>query len=125
MEKASDELVGMGKKAVRPLVYTLECAIHRDASDDELHELSMDVEDILVKIGEDALPDLEDFVTNGSCNMYVNEFAQDAIFKVMELEDEDKRKVCHHIIKVLIEEGKKKVWQCTFCDAEFEQGDDD
>jgi len=119
-EKAAKKLDSMGRKAVRPLVYTLECGIQGDMHDDDFDALSEEVEDILIKIGKDTLPDLEDFVTNGSCNMYVNEFAQEAIFKVMGLEGKDKGKVCKHIMMVLHEEGKKRVWQCVFCDAEFE-----
>ena len=118
--KAADKLAGMGKKAVRPLACTLERAIWKGMSDDDLEALTGDVEDILVKIGEDVLPDLEYFATAAICKMYINEFAQEAIFKVMGLEGNDKRKVCKHLIKALIEQGKKKTWRCMFCDAEFE-----
>jgi hypothetical protein len=119
-QKAADQLVELGKKVVRPLVYTLECGIQSDMSDEELDVLAEEVENILIRIGENALPDLEDFATNGSCNIYVNGFAQEAIFKVMGLAENDKRRFCKHMGKVLIERGKKKVWQCVFCGDEFE-----
>ena len=65
-----------------------------------------------MKIGKDALPDLEDFTTNEDCLIPINEFAQEAIFAVMGLEGDDRKKVCHHWGKYLYEEGEKKVWKC-------------
>ena len=46
-QKAVDQLVELGKKVVRPLVYTLECGIQSDMSDEELDVLAEEVENIL------------------------------------------------------------------------------
>lgn len=119
-QKAADHLVELGKKVVRPLVYALECGLQSDMSDEELDDLAEEVEKILMRIGEDVLPDLDDFSTNRSCNIYVNGFAQEAIFKVMGLAENDKRRYCKHMGNVLIEKGEKKVWQCLSCGNEFE-----
>lgn len=119
-QKAADKLIRMGKKSVRPVICTIEYGIRSGMSDEDLDSLDNLVEDVVVRIGEEALPDLEDFATNGYCNIYVNEFAQEAIFKIMKLEGEDKRKVCNHGQKILIEKGRKKLWRCVFCDGEFE-----
>ncbi len=51
-------------------------------SDDDIDERTEDVSDIILQIGKDALPDLNYLATNGSCNMYVNDWAQELIFKV-------------------------------------------
>ena len=124
-QKAADELVAIGKKAVRPLVFTLHCEYVSDGSDEEFFSMCDEVEAILVRIGRDALPDLEDFATNEECVIPINEFAQDAIFAVMGLEGEDRKKVCHHRIEYLYEEGGEKVLKCVCCGAEFEYEEDE
>ena len=119
-KKAAETLVNMGKKAVRPLVYVLEMVAPAGADDEEVKAFDKEAEDIIMKIGEDALPDLEDIAADGSHIFYINGFAQDLIFKVMGLEGEDRQKICKHMGKALIEKGGKKVVKCLFCDAEFE-----
>lgn len=119
-QKAAEDLVKIGKKAVRPLMYVLHCEYVSDDSDEDYTKMCEEVEAILVKIGKDALPDLEDFATNEECLIPINEFAQEAIFAVMGLEGDDRKKVCHHWARYLCEEGEKKVWKCVFCDTEFE-----
>lgn len=123
-EKAAQTLVKIGKKAVRPLVYVLECGVSSDMSDEELNDFADEIENILVKIGENALPDLEDFAANEECTLYVNQCAQEAIFKVMGVEGEDAQKVCKHMIVFFHEEGEKKVGHCMMCGAEFENEKD-
>jgi hypothetical protein len=123
VEKAKTDLINLGKKAVRATVYTIECTICSDSFDelgDEIEEFAMEIEEILMGIGKDALPDLEDFATNGGCNIYVNEFAQEMIFKIMGLSGKARQKVCHHDEKILLTEGEKKLWECVLCDAKFE-----
>ncbi len=119
-KKAAETLANMGKKAVRPLIYVLEMVAPAGADDEEVKTFDKEAEDIIMKIGEDALPDLEDIAADGSHIFYINGFAQDLIFKVMGLEGEDRQKVCKHMGKALIEKGGKKVVKCLFCDAEFE-----
>jgi hypothetical protein len=124
-QKATDSLVNLGKKAVRPLVFTLHCEYVSEESDEDYDSFCEEVKAVLVDIGKDALPDLEDFATNEECLIPINEFAQDAIFAVMGLEGEDREKVCHHWMRYLHEEGGKKVWRCWCCDAEFEHEEEE
>ena len=120
-ENVADKLVQLGSKAVRPLVCTIEFAIQdNDMADDDLNEYANLVSEVVLKIGRDALPELEDFATNGKCNIFVNGWAQDTIFKVMGLEGLERQKVCHHFEMMLSPRKKRKMWVCVACDAEFE-----
>jgi hypothetical protein len=106
-EIAEKELLKLGVKSVRPLVCTIELALwDRDMSDWEIDEQADNVSDLIHKIGKGALPDLEDFASNGSCNIYVNEWAQEMIFKVLGLEGKERQKICPHNIKWLITRKK-------------------
>jgi len=85
-EIAEKELLKLGVKSVRPLVYTIELALRdHDMSDWEVNAHADDVSELILKIGKNALPVLEDFASNGSCNIFVNEWAQEMIFMVLEL----------------------------------------
>lgn len=67
-EIAEKELLKLGVKSVRPLVCTIELALwDRDMSDWEIDDRTDDVSGIILKVGKDALPDLEDFASNGTC----------------------------------------------------------
>ncbi len=121
-KNAENELVRRGTKAIRPLVYAIELAIQdHDISDDDLNEHADRVSEVILKIGKDALPYLDDFATGGECNLYVNEWAQETIFRVMGLEGEERQKVCHHTQRILLPRGKRKVWVCIACEAELEE----
>ncbi|KYK36412.1 MAG: hypothetical protein HXS48_02960 [Theionarchaea archaeon] len=122
-QEAAEALVKMGRKAVRPLMFLLHSEYVSDGSDEEYTALCEEVEAVLVKIGEDALPDLNDLATNTSALIPVNEFAQCAIFAVMGLEGEERQKVCHHWMRYLCQKGGKELWKCWCCEAEFEYED--
>ena len=125
-EIAEKELLKLGVKSVRPLVCTIELALRdRDTSDWEVDAHADDVSELILKIGKDALPDLEDFASNGSCNIFVNEWAQEMIFKVLGLEGEERQKICPHNMKWLLTRKDKKVWICTACKAEFPETKND
>ena len=82
-QMAEKDLLTLGAKSVRPIAYTIELALwDKSMSDDDIDERAEDVSDIILQIGKDALPDLNYLATNGSCNMYVNDWAQELIFKV-------------------------------------------
>ncbi len=125
-ESAVNELVRLGTKAVRPLVATIEYAIwDHDMSDDEINAHAERVSEVILKIGKDALPYLEDFATSEECNLYVNEWAQDMIFRVMGLEGVERQKVCHHAQRILLTRKKRKIRVCISCEAEFEETEND
>ena len=118
---AEKELIQYGAKAVRPIMCTIEYAIGDDTlSDSDLDNRADIVSEVIAKIGTDSLPDLEDFVLDGNCNMFVNDCAQDMIFQVMGLEGAERQKVCHHNERILLEQDNKEVWVCCSCDAEFD-----
>ncbi len=119
-DDAEKELVKLGKKAVRPLAYAIELSLqYRHLSDSEINERADIVSEAIAKIGKKALPDLEDFATNGSCNIFVNEWAQLAIFRVMNLNEEEKQKACHHFGFLLV--PKEKLRLCPLCGLIFKE----
>lgn len=122
-QMAEKELLTLGAKSVRPLAYTIELALwDHDMSDDDVNERAEDVSKIILQIGKDALPDLEYLSTNGSCNLAVNEWAQETIFKVMGLEGDEKQKVCHHFGWLLIPEEDSNLRICPLCHSKFTAG---
>lgn len=119
---AEKELLKLGTKSIRPLAYTIEVALgDHDMSDWEIDQHADNVTEIILKIGKDALPDLDDFATNGSYNIFVNDWAQETIFKVMGLEKAEKQKVCHHLGLFAGIGNKKDKLLCGSCGAEFDK----
>jgi hypothetical protein len=113
---AERDILTLGAKSVRPIAYTIELSLwDKSMSDDDINERAEDVSDIILQIGKDVLPDLNYLATNGSCNMYVNEWAQDLIFKVMDVDGEEKQKACHHFGFLLYSKEDKNILICLFC----------
>ena len=128
---AEKQILALGAKSVRPLAYTIELALwDHSMDDDDIDEHAEDVSDIILKIGKDALPDLNDLATNGSCNIYVNDWAQELIFDVMGVEGEEKQKVCHHFGFLFYSKEDKNILICPSCgskipaDKEHDGGDE-
>ena len=120
---AEKDLLTLGEKSVRPIAYTIELALwDKSMSDDDINERGEDVSDIILKIGTDALPDLNYLAINGSCNMYVNDWAQELIFKVMGLDGDEKQKICHHFGWLLIPEEDSNLRICPLCHSRFTAG---
>lgn len=117
--EASDELTRLSVKAVRPLAYVVDCWVSSShASEDEVDRCAEKAGEVIMRIGEAALPVLEDLAVNGNCNLYVNSWAQEMIFRVMGLQGVERQKVCHHFKRMLLL-GRKKIWVCTSCDSGF------
>lgn len=115
-QMAEKELLKLGAKSVRPLAYTIELALwDHSMSDDDINERAEDVSDIILQIGKDALPDRHYLATNGSCNLYVNDWAQDMIFKVTGAEGEEKQKICHHFTFLDYSKEDKNILICPSC----------
>jgi len=120
---AEKDLLTLGEKSVRPIAYTIELALwDKSMSDDDINERGEDVSDIILKIGTDALPDLNYLAINGSCNMYVNDWAQELIFKVMGLDGDEKQKISHHFGWLLIPEEDSNLRICPLCHSRFTAG---
>ena len=119
-QMAEKDLLILGTKSVRPIAYTIELALwNKSMSDDDINERAEDVSDIILQIGKDALPDLNYLATNGSCNMYVNDWAQELIFKVMGVDGKEKQKVCHHFGFLLYSDEDKNILICPTCGSKI------
>jgi hypothetical protein len=115
-QMAEKQILALGVKSVRPLSYTIELALwDHSMDDDDIDGHAEDVSDIILKIGKDALPDLNYLATNGSCNIYVNEWAQELIFTVLGVEGEEKQKVCHHFGFMFYSKEDKNILICPAC----------
>jgi hypothetical protein len=128
---AEKQILALGAKSVRPLAYAIELALwDHSMDDDDIDGHAEDVSDIILKIGKDALPDLNYLATNGSCNIYVNDWAQELIFDVMRIEGEEKQKVCHHFGFLEYSKEDKNILICPTCgsripaDKESDSGDE-
>ena len=117
-QMAEKQILALGAKSVRPLAYTIELALwDHSMDDDDIDGHAEDVSDIILKIGKDALPDLNYLATNGSCNIYVNEWAQELIFTVLGVEGEEKQKVCHHFGFLEYSKEDNNILICPTCDS--------
>ena len=135
-QMAEKDLLTLGAKSVRPIAYTIELALwDKSMSDDDIFERSDDVSDIILQIGRDALPDPNYLATNGSCNIYVNEWAQEMIFEVLGVKGEEeqnppfgriflstssyidilKQKACHHFGFLEYSKEDKNILICPMC----------
>src|SRR3989304_9665570 len=119
-QMAEKDLLTLGAKSVRPIAYTIELALwDKSMSDDDINERGEDVSDIILQIGKDALPDLNYLAINGSCNMYVNDWTQELIFKVMGVDGEEKQKACHHFGFLHYSKEDKNILICLTCGSKI------
>lgn len=115
-QMAEKDLLTLVAKSVRPIAYTIELALwDKSMSDDDINECAEDVSDIILQIGKDALPDLNYLATNGSCNMYVNDWAQELIFKVLGVKSKEKQKACQHFGFLEYSKEDKNILICPMC----------
>ena len=94
-KRAADKIVKCSSFAVHPLLCLLDNLITQNMAEEDLKELSGEIEKVLIEIGEKGLPMLNKYATNIGFDEYVREFIQLTIFKVMDLEGEDRQKACH------------------------------
>ncbi len=117
-QMAEKKLLTSGAKSVRPIAYTIELALwDKSMSDYDINERAHELSEIVLEIGKDALPDLEYLAINGNCNITVNSWAQELIFKVMGVEGEEKQKVCHHFGFLFYSKEDKNILICPKCDS--------
>ncbi len=115
---AKKKLLTSGAKSIRPIAYTIELALwDKSMSDDDINERAHELSEIVLEIGKDALPDLEHLAINGNCNLTVNSWGQELIFKIMGVEGEEKQKVCHHFGFLFYSKEDKNTMICPKCDA--------
>ena len=117
-QMAEKKLLAFGAKSVRPLAYTIDLALwDKSMSDADINDLAHELSEIVLKIGKDALPDLEYLAINENFNLTVTSWAQELIFKVMGVEGEEKQKVCHHYGFLFYSKEDKNIMICPKCDS--------
>ena len=117
-QMAEKKLLAFGAKSVRPLAYTIDLALwDKSMSDADINDLAHELSEIVLKIGKDALPDLEYLAINENFNLTVTNWAQELIFKVMGVEGIEKQKVCYHYGFLFHSKEDKNIMICPKCDA--------
>jgi hypothetical protein len=76
-------LLDWGTKAIKPLLYTVECYVASSSSSDEQIDRRADlVSDVIVQIGPKAIPTLIEIAYNWGVNIYINDLARWLIKKI-------------------------------------------
>ena len=123
-QDAEDALVTAGARAVAPLACSLELTSEdgsRSDADVELH--SQAASRIVERIGADALLELELLLDDGRCDLAVDEWAQELIFKLNFLTGPERRTVCRHMVRSQQPWRGGTVWRCLACGARFGGGE--
>ena len=77
------KLLDWGTKAIKPLLYTVECYIASSSSSDEQIDKRADLaSDVIVQIGPKAIPTLIEIASNCHVNIYINDLARWLIKKI-------------------------------------------
>ena len=112
-----EKLAGIGVKAIGPVLYAVECdAAHIDDTQEEYESFNNACFDVMRRIGEPAVTILERFITDEDVDEMVNLFAQKAIFEVLDLNEEEKKKICKHIEAIPHEKDGTVFYTCNICE---------
>jgi HEAT repeat protein len=77
------KILEWGTKAIKPLLYTVECYIADSSSSDEQIDRRADfASDVIVQIGPKAIPTLIEIAHNGNVNIFINDLAMWLIKKI-------------------------------------------
>lgn len=77
------ELLDWGTKAIKPLLYTVECYIADSSSTDDQIDRRADLAaDVIVQIGPKAIPTLIEIAHNGNVTIFINDLARGLIKKL-------------------------------------------
>ena len=116
-DRCIDQLVVIGVKAVGPILYVVEeDASSDDESAEKYDNFNKACLDAVRRIGETALPILEKYILEDEANMMVNTFAQEAIFEILELDEEERKNVCHHRDAIKHEIDGETIYTCMICE---------
>lgn len=117
-----DELTTIGVKALGPILYMVECDASSDDDDEDAYNNFYEAcLEAVKRIGKPALPILEKYIEEDDANIVVNEFAQEAVFEVLGLDEEERKKVCRHRESFGYKEKGKTVFYCAICGKEMEE----
>ena len=122
-DRVVDDLVGFGVKAVGPILYAVESGDRYDDDDDHYDNFLGSAMETLKRIGKPALPVLERYVMEDGANISVNEFAQGAIFEILDLDEEGRKEVCRHRMRLIEKVDGKNIQTCVMCSKVIESED--
>jgi hypothetical protein len=78
-----EKILECGTKAIKPLLYTVECYIaDLSRSEEQIDRRTDFVSDIIVQIGPKAIATLNEIAHNGDVNIYINDLAREIIKKI-------------------------------------------
>jgi hypothetical protein len=111
------ELVNFCEKAVGPILKIVEInAIWEYAYEEDYNAFHKSAMDALKLIGKPALPILERYVLEDEVHEIVNVFAQKAIFEVLGLDSDERKKICKHIEAIPHEKDGTVFYTCNICE---------
>jgi len=115
--RSIDILADVGVKAIGPVLYAVECdAAYDDESPEVYKSFNNAYFEVMRRIGEPAVPILERYIIDEDVDEMVNVFAQEAIFDVLGLDEEERKKICKHIKAIPHEETGKRFYTCNICE---------
>ncbi len=116
-DRCIDQLAKIGVKAVGPILHVVELdAMHDDETDEEYLIFNKACFEAVKRIGEPAISILEKYVVEDRVPEMVNVFAQEAIFEVLGLDEEERKKVCKHREAIPHEKNGKITFTCAICE---------
>ena len=116
-DRCVEDIVNIGIKAIGPILYVVEVdAAHDDESAEDYDNFNKACLEAVKRIGETALPILEKYILEDEANMMVNTFAQEAIFEILELDEEERKNVCHHRDAIKHEIDGETIYTCMICE---------
>ena len=123
-DQSIDKLADVGEKAVRPVLYAVECdAAYCDDDPEVYDKFNNACFEVMRRIGEPTVPILERFITDENVDEMVNVFAQEAIFKVLDLDEEERKKICKHVEVIPHEMDGETVYTCAICEKIITEDD--
>ncbi len=112
-----DKLAEIGVKAIGPILYLVECdAAHDDEDPEDYDRFKEACLEAMRRIGHPALSILEKYALEEDVHGLVNVFAQEAIFEVLGLDEEERKEICHHREAIIHDEGGETFYTCAICE---------
>lgn len=116
-ERCISQLAKAGIKAVGPLMYAIQMDSMFDGeSFEEYDNFNNACFEVMKRIGEPAVPILERYTTKDDVHESVNVFAQEAIFEVLGLDEEERQRICRHREAIIHEDNGKTFFTCNICE---------
>lgn len=116
-ERCIDQLAEIGVKAVGPILYVFEYDAGHDDESYEIYEtFNKACFEAMRRIGEHTLPILDQYVMEDGVHELFNVFAHEAIFEVLDLDEDEKKKICKHREAIPHEKNGENFYTCAICE---------